>query len=56
MMSTVGDRKKALDFLNIAEECKKLQETMAKGKKIDILKVEPAISPAVILGYSDEER
>jgi hypothetical protein len=45
LMSSGGDRKKALEFLNAAENFKKLQESLAKGAKIDILKLEPPISP-----------
>lgn len=56
MMNVAGDRKRATEFLNIAENFKKLQEAISKGKRIDILKVEPPVSPAVILGYSEEER
>lgn len=29
---------------------------LKSGKKIDILKVEPPVTPSVILGYSEEER
>ena len=56
MMNVAGDRKRATEFLNIAENFKKLQEAIANGKTIDILKVEPPVTPAVLLGYSEEER
>ena len=57
MMSTVGDRKKAAEFLDIAENLKKLLDTISKGeKKIDILKADPDVTPSIILGYSEEER
>lgn len=56
MMTTVGDRKRAIEFLDIAENFKKLQESIVNGKKIDKLKIEPPISPAVIMGYGEEER
>jgi hypothetical protein len=45
-----------VEFLTTAENLAKLKQTLASGKKIDILKVDPAVTPAVILGYSDQER
>jgi hypothetical protein len=56
MMSVVGDRKKAAEFLGVAEKLKVMQEAIQKGKKIDVLKIDPDVTPAVILGYSEEER
>lgn len=56
MRDVAGNQKKALEFLNIAERMKKMLEQVANGTKIDILKVEPPMTPHVILGYSDEER
>jgi len=56
MNTVVGERKKAFEFLNAAENFKKLQESIAKGRKIDILKVDPALTPCDILGYNEEER
>ena len=56
MMNVVGDRKRAADLLTKGENFKKLQNMMLKGKKVDILKADPKITPAVILGYNDEER
>ena len=56
MMSTVGDRAKAAEFLRIAENLKKIQEEITKGKKIDILKLDPPVTPVLILGYNEEER
>lgn len=35
---------------------KKMLEQVANGIKIDVLKVQPPMTPIVILGYSDEER
>lgn len=51
-----SDRARAMDMLKIAENFKRLQEAIAKGKKIDILKVEPPVSPEILLGYSEAER
>lgn len=34
----------------------KLKETLVSGKKIDVLKIEPAVTPNIILGYNDEQR
>ncbi len=56
MMSVVGDRKKAGEFLGVAEKLKVMQEAIQKGKRIDTLKIDPDVTPAVILGYSEEER
>ena len=56
MMSTVGDRAKAAEFLKIAENLKRIQEEIAKGKKIDILKLDPPVTPFLTLGYNEEER
>ena len=56
MMSVVGDRAKAGEFLKIAEKLKLMLETIQKGKKIDMLKIDPEVTPTIILGYSEEER
>lgn len=56
MMTKVGDRVRASEFLMVAENLKKIQDEIAKGKKIDILKLDPPVTPALILGYSEEER
>jgi hypothetical protein len=56
MMSTVGDRKRAIEFLDSAENFKKLQAAIVAGKKLDKLKVEPPLTPSLILGYGEEER
>ncbi len=34
----------------------KVKETVISGKKIDVLKIDPPVSPAVILGYDDATR
>lgn len=56
MLEKIGDRKKAAEFLGAAENLANLKQTLIKGKKIDILKVDPALSPAVVLGYDDASR
>ena len=56
MLGVVGDRKKAAEFLAVAERLKLMQETIQKGKRIDTLKIDPDVTPAVILGYSEEDR
>jgi hypothetical protein len=33
-----------------------LLKSIENGKKIDTLKIDPDVTPAVILGYSEEER
>jgi hypothetical protein len=53
MLEVVGDRKKAAEFLSIAERLKLMQETIQKGKKIDTLKIDPDVTTAIILGYSE---
>ena len=55
-MTIVGDRKRAAEFLSVAEKLKLMLQTIENGKKIDILKIDPEVTPAVILGYSEEER
>ena len=56
MRDIVGDQKRATEFLMTAENFKRMQNMIAEGKKVDILKVDPPITPAVILGMSEEER
>ncbi len=56
MMNSVGDKKKASEFLLIAEKMKKMLESVANGVQIDILKVDPPVTPSVILGMKEEER
>lgn len=55
-MTVIGDRNKAGEFLKIAEKFKKIQESIASGKKVDLLKIDPPVTPALILGYGEEER
>ena len=40
MMGVLGDRKKAAEFLSVAERLKLMQESIQKGKRIDILKID----------------
>lgn len=56
MTEVVGNSKKALEFLKVGEKMKKMLDSLAQGIAIDILKVDPPISPALILGYSEDER
>jgi hypothetical protein len=56
MMNVMGDRKKAAEFLGVAERLKLMLQTIENGKRIDTLKIDPAVTPAIILGYSEEER
>jgi len=52
----VGDRKKAAEFLQLAEKFKKYQAAVMEGKKIDPLKIEGPVTPAVVLGLEESER
>lgn len=45
-----------MKFLEIAENMQKLKQTMIQGKKIDLLKIEPAVSPVLINGYDESTR
>lgn len=45
-----------MEFLQIAENFQKLKKTVIAGKKIDILKIDPAVVPPLILGYDEETR
>jgi hypothetical protein len=56
MMSVVGDKKRATEFLEIAEKLKQAQISISNGKKIDLLKLDPPVTPVLILGYNEEER
>lgn len=56
MLEVVGDRKKAAEFLSVAERLKLMEENIQKGKRIDTLKIEPDITPAIILGYCEDDR
>jgi hypothetical protein len=38
-MNKLGDKKKAIDFLEKAERLQKLKVLCAEGKRIDILKI-----------------
>jgi hypothetical protein len=42
--------------LGAAEHLANLKQTLLKGKKIDLLKAEPPLTPAVVLGYDDATR
>lgn len=55
-MSVVGDKKRAMEFLEIGEKFKKVQVSISQGKKIDLLKLDPPVTPNLILGYNEEER
>ena len=55
-MNIIGDRKRAAEFLEVGEKLKKLQQSIADGKKIDVLKIDPEVTPVLILGYNEEER
>ena len=55
-MSVVGDKKRASEFLEIAEKLKQVQISISNGKKIDLLKLDPPVTPVLILGYNEEER
>ena len=56
MMEKIGDRKRALEFLTTAENLQQMRKTLAEGKKIDLLKADPPITPAVILAMDDATR
>jgi len=56
MMKVVGDRKKAAEFLSVAERLKLMEENIQKGKRVDTLNIEPDVTPSLILGYSEEDR
>ena len=43
-------------MLNSAENFSNLKQTLVAGKKIDLLKVDPPLSPVVILGFDDATR
>ncbi len=55
-MNVVGDKKRAMEFLEIGEKFKKVQVSISQGKKIDLLKLDPPVTPNLILGYNEEER
>lgn len=42
-----------MELLKIAENFAKLKEMVAKGKRIDILKIDPPVTPFVILGLDE---
>ena len=56
MMSVLGDKKRASEFFEIAEKLKYVQISISNGKKIDLLKLDPPVTPVLILGYNEEER
>lgn len=37
----------------VAEKFANLKQTLLKGKKIDMLKIDPPLTPAVVLGLSE---
>lgn len=43
-------------FLKSAENFAKLKETVIAGKRIDVLQIDPPISPVLILGLNEEVR
>jgi hypothetical protein len=56
MINIVGDKKRGMEFLEIAEKLKQVQVSISNGKKIDLLKLDPPVTPVLILGYNEEER
>jgi hypothetical protein len=56
MINVVGDKKRGMEFLEIAEKLKQVQVSISNGKKIDLLKLDPPVTPVLILGYNEEER
>ena len=52
----MGDRKRAMELLLKAENFSNLKHTVVEGKRIDILKIDPPVTPVLILGYNEEER
>ncbi|CDW72042.1 UNKNOWN [Stylonychia lemnae] len=56
MKDKIGDRKKAIEFLQIAENLANLKETLVSGKKIDTLKIDAPVNPATVLGMDDKTR
>ena len=56
MLEVAADRKRAMEFLEIAEKFTALKEKVVSGKKVDILKHDPPLTPALILGYEEKER
>lgn len=56
MLEKIGDRKRAAEFLQAAEHLANMKQTLIKGKRIDMLKAEPPLTPAVVLGYDDATR
>ena len=47
---------KCTKFLDKAERLNQFKQLILKGKKIDMLKVEPELTPAVVLGYDEKTR
>ena len=45
-----------MKFLETAEKLKKAKSMCAEGKRIDPLKIEPEVSPMVLLGYDEATR
>ena len=56
MRDVLGKQDRAANFLQTVDNLQKLQQAIAKGIKIDILKIDPPITPNVILGYNEAER
>ena len=51
-----GNKQKTLEFLQIAERLQKCKELLLKGKKVDMLKIEPEVTPQVVLGIDEATR
>ena len=45
-----------MGFLDVAEKLAKVKQSVADGKRIDMLKIDPPVTPAILLGYDDVKR
>ena len=42
--------------MGVAENLANLKQSLVNGKKIDILKIDPPVNPATVLGMDDQTR
>jgi len=55
-LTQLGNRERASKLLLLAENFSNLKYTLIEGKKIDILKIDPPVTPSLILGLTEEQR
>ena len=55
-MKTAGNKVQAQNLLKPSEELNVVLYLIKQGKKIDLLKIEPDLTPNILFGETDDQR